>query len=78
MAKKYKFTIEIPKELRLTKKEIATLEGHFKVDAGNLLDVRLPSGPSTDETNVNNVSVTTRTRSARAGKVAAKSPKKSE
>lgn len=60
MAESHLFIIEIPADLQLTEEEIATLEGHLQVDAGNLLDARASEGPSTTETNVNTVRVKTR------------------
>ncbi|MDQ3688060.1 MAG: hypothetical protein M3430_21000 [Acidobacteriota bacterium] len=76
MAKSHLFIIEIPRELQLSEEEIATLEGHFQVDAGNLLDARESGEPPIDDTNVNTVRVQTRLQPT-AGKSASRSSKKS-
>jgi len=62
MAESHLFIIEIPADLQLTEEEIATLEGHLQVDAGNVLDARESGDPPTTETNVNTVRVRTRIR----------------
>lgn len=63
------FVIEIPAELRLTEEETALLEGHFKTDVTVMLQARTPTDdPPHDETNVNQVHVTSRVRTAAAAR----------
>lgn len=59
--KKLTILIEIPEELRLTKAEIATLEGNFQTNVIVILQAKVVKGDQlSDETNVNPVSVTSK------------------
>jgi hypothetical protein len=54
------FIIEIPKDVEFTPEEITTLEGQFQVDAGHILDARVPESEPTEFTNVGSVRVVTK------------------
>lgn len=62
--KEHTFIIEIPADLQLNEEERAALEGHFQVDAGNLLDERDGINPDDPFTNRSAVQVITRVQSA--------------